>query len=218
MLAGPWRESPLAMIGDAEQLATMASLLHRDSAGTSVVGQLIERSGLTAGDRLARYLRAYLVPLLHSLYAYELAFMPHGENVILVLRDGALERILMKDIGEEIVVMGDRTAVPEEERVLAIFTDVFDCYFRFLGAVLEEDGILAADGFWDVVADVVHGYQDSQPDLAAQFTRYDLFAEDFALSCLNRLQLRNTRQMLDLSDQSGGLQFSGRLANPLLGR
>jgi siderophore synthetase component len=229
MLAGLWRESPLAMIGDAEQLATMASLLHRDSAGTSVVGQLIERSGLPAGDWLARYLRAYLVPLLHSLYAYELAFMPHGENVILVLRDGAPERILMKDIGEEIVVMGDRTAVPEEasrvmadvpeeERVLAIFTDVFDCYFRFLGAVLEEDGILAADGFWDVVADVVHGYQDSQPDLAAQFTRYDLFAEDFALSCLNRLQLRNTRQMLDLSDQSGGLQFSGRLANPLFGR
>lgn len=217
------------MIGHAEQLATMASLLHRDSAGTSVVGQLIERSGLPAGDWLARYLRAYLVPLLHSLYAYELAFMPHGENVILVLRDGAPERILMKDIGEEIVVMGDRTAVPEEasrvmadvpeeERVLAIFTDVFDCYFRFLGAVLEEDGILAADGFWDVVADVVHGYQDSQPDLAAQFTRYDLFAEDFALSCLNRLQLRNTRQMLDLSDQSGGLQFSGRLANPLFGR
>ncbi|MEU4479819.1 IucA/IucC family C-terminal-domain containing protein, partial [Micromonospora sp. NPDC023966] len=25
------------------------------------------------------------MPLLHALYAYDLAFMPHGENVILVL-------------------------------------------------------------------------------------------------------------------------------------
>ena len=33
-----------------------------------------------------RYLDAYLAPLLHCFYAHDLAFMPHGENVILVLR------------------------------------------------------------------------------------------------------------------------------------
>ena len=57
----------------------------------------------------------------------------------------------MKDIAEEIVVMGDRlelpdevarikAEIPDEEKVLAIFTDVFDCIFRFLSALLEEDG------------------------------------------------------------------------------
>ena len=45
--------------------------------------------------------------------------------------------------------------------------------------------------------------------------RHDLFAPDFELSCLNRLQLRNNQHMLDLSDPSGGLQKAGRLANPL---
>ena len=51
--------------------------------------------------------------------------------------------------------------------------------------------------------------------LGAEFARHDLFAPDFELSCLNRLQLRNNQQMLDLADPSGGLQMAGRLKNPL---
>ena len=41
----------------------------------------------TPEEWLRRYLDAYLRPLLHCFYAYDLVFMPHGENVILVLRD-----------------------------------------------------------------------------------------------------------------------------------
>ena len=132
----------------------------------------------------------------------------------------------MKDIAEEIVVLSDavelpdavsrvRVQIPEDEKVLSLFTDVFDCIFRFLAALLEEDGQLASGRFWACVAAVVQEYQDTHPELAEEFAAHDLFAPDFALSCLNRLQLRNNQQMLDLSDPSGGLQFSGRLANPL---
>ncbi len=226
MLSALWRESPLPLLEDRQQLASMASLLHVDAAGVSVVSRLIERSGLEAADWLRRYLEAYLVPLVHCLYEYELAFMPHGENVILVLEDGVPVRAIMKDIAEEIVVMGDRLDLPEdvsrikaeipaEEMVLAIFTDVFDCIFRFLSAILAEDGTLAEDEFWKVTAAVVREYQQRHPELADQFAMHDLFAPDFELSCLNRLQLRNNQQMLDLTDPSGGLQMAGRLANPL---
>jgi siderophore synthetase component len=152
--------------------------------------------------------------------------MPHGENVILVLEDGVPVRAVMKDIAEEIVVMGDRldlpedvariqTAIPDGEKVLAVFTDIFDCIFRFLSALLEEDGMLGEDTFWETAAAAIRDYQDQHPELAGQFTRHDLFAADFELSCLNRLQLRNNQQMLDLTDPSGGLQMAGRLANPL---
>ncbi len=55
----------------------------------------------------------------------------------------------------------------------------------------------------------------STPSSRTQFARHDLFAADFPLSCLNRLQLRNNQQMLDLADPSGGLQMAGRLQNPL---
>ncbi len=226
MLSALWRESPLPLLEDGQQLATMASLLHVDAAGKPMVSALIELSGLEAGEWLRRYFQAYLVPLVHCLYRYELAFMPHGENVILVLENGVPVRAVMKDIAEEIVVMGDRLDLPEAvsrikadipdgEKVLAIFTDVFDCIFRFLGALLEEDGVLSGDEFWRIAAAAIHGYQAEHPELADQFARHDLFAADFQFSCLNRLQLRNNQQMLDLTDPSGGLQMAGRLDNPL---
>ncbi|MFF1252080.1 IucA/IucC family protein [Pseudarthrobacter sp. NPDC058329] len=226
MLSALWRESPLPLLQDGQQLATMASLLHVDSEGKPVVSALIQRSGLVPQEWLRRYFEAYLVPLVHCLYQYELAFMPHGENVILVLEDGVPVRAIMKDIAEEIVVMGDRLDLPEEvsrikaaipdgEKVLAIFTDIFDCIFRFLAALLEEDGKLSQEEFWRTAAAAIKDYQSQHPGLAGQFTRHDLFAADFELSCLNRLQLRNNQQMLDLADPSGGLQMAGRLANPL---
>ena len=226
MLSALWRESPLPLLKDGQQLATMASLLHVDAAGKPMVSALIEQSGMEPGAWLRQYFEAYLVPLVHCLYRYELAFMPHGENVILVLENGVPVRAVMKDIAEEIVVMGDRLDLPEAvsrikvdipdgDKVLSIFTDVFDCIFRFLAALLEEDGVLGGEEFWRIAAAAVRGYQAEHPELADQFARHDLFAPDFELSCLNRLQLRNNQQMLDLADPSGGLQKAGRLANPL---
>ncbi|WP_460108309.1 IucA/IucC family protein [Streptomyces sp. YKOK-J1] len=228
MLAALWRESPVPSLREGESLATMASLLHVDDAGASFVGALVERSGLPPAEWLRHYLRAYLTPLLHSFYAYDLAFMPHGENVILVLRDGVVERAIFKDIAEEIVVMDPdavlppevrriRVEVPEDQKLLSVFTDVFDCFFRFLASNLAAEGILAEDGFWRTVAEVVREYQRSAPELADRFERYDVFAPRFALSCLNRLQLRDNRQMVDLADPSGALQLVGHLDNPVAG-
>ncbi|MCX4575143.1 IucA/IucC family siderophore biosynthesis protein [Streptomyces sp. NBC_01571] len=229
MLAALWRESPVASLQEGETLATMASLVHVDHEGASFAGALIERSGLTPVEWLRGYLHAYLTPLLHSFYAYDLAYMPHGENVILVLRDGAVQRAVYKDIAEEIVVMDPqavlppaveriRVEVPEDKKLLSIFTDVFDCFFRFLAANLAAEGILDEDVFWRTVAESVRAYQDSTPELADRFAQYDLFAPEFALSCLNRLQLRDNRQMVDLSDPSGALQLVGALRNPIAGR
>ncbi|MFF2201913.1 IucA/IucC family protein [Streptomyces sp. NPDC058145] len=228
MLAALWRESPVPSLREGESLATMASLLHVDDAGASFAGALVERSGLPPAEWLRRYLRAYFTPLLHSFYAYDLAFMPHGENVILVLRDGVVERAIYKDIAEEIVVMDldavlppevgrIRVEVPEDQKLLSVFTDVFDCFFRFLAANLATEGILTEDDFWRAVAEVTREYQRATPELADRFERYDVFAPRFALSCLNRLQLRDNRQMVDLADPSGALQLVGHLDNPVAG-
>ncbi|MDQ1038471.1 siderophore synthetase component [Streptomyces sp. V3I8] len=228
MLAALWRESPVPALRDGETLATMASLVHVDHAGSSVAAALIERSGLTPVEWLRRYLRAYFTPLLHSFYAYDLVFMPHGENVILVLEDGVVQRAVYKDIAEEIAVMDPdavlppaverlRVDVPEDKKLLSLFTDVFDCFFRFLAANLADEGVLGEDDFWRTVADCVRDYQKAAPELADKFAQYDLFAPEFALSCLNRLQLRDNEQMVDLSDPAGALQLVGTLRNPVAG-
>ncbi|MFJ3989214.1 IucA/IucC family protein [Streptomyces sp. NPDC090032] len=227
MLAALWRESPVPTLQDGERLATMASLLHVDREGRSFAGALIERSGLTPSQWLKPYLKSYLTPLLHSFYAYDLVFMPHGENVILVLDErGVVQRAIFKDIAEEIAVMDTdavlppkvdriRAEVPDDMKLLSIFTDVFDCFFRFLAANLVEDGVVDEETFWAAVADCVRDYQRSAPQLAEKFTQFDMFAPSFALSALNRLQLRNNEQMVDLADPSGALQLVGDLENPI---
>ncbi len=189
---------------------------------------LIERSGLAPTEWLRTYLEAYYTPLLHSFYAYDLVFMPHGENTILVLEDGVVRRAIYKDIAEEIAVMDPdavlppevrriRVDVPEDTKLLSVFTDVFDCFFRFLAAALADEGVLTEDDFWRTVAEVSRAYQEAHPELADKFRQYDLFAPEFALSCLNRLQLRDNRQMVDLSDPAGALQLIGTLKNPVAG-
>jgi siderophore synthetase component len=226
MLAALWRESPVPALEPGHGLATMAALLHTDRDGRSFTAALIEQSGLTAEAWITRYLHAYLTPLLHSFYAYDLVFMPHGENVILVLDGGSVARVIFKDIAEEIAIMNPKASlppevqriradVPEDMKLLSIFTDVFDCFFRYLSSILDTEGVLAEDVFWRTVAECVRSYRDSVPHLADRFRQYDLFAEEFAMSCLNRLQLRNNQQMVDLTDPAGALQLVGTLRNPL---
>jgi len=94
---------------------------------------------------------------------------------------------------------------------------VFDCFLRFLNGILSAAGVLTESEFWSTVAECVRHYQRSTPALASKFERYDLFAGEFALSCLNRLQLRNNQQMVDLQDPAGALQIVGTLRNPISG-
>ncbi|MFI1964602.1 IucA/IucC family protein [Streptomyces pathocidini] len=227
MLAALWRESPVPGLAPGERLATMASLLHTDRDGASLTGALIADSGLAPRDWLRRYLDAYLTPVVHCFYAYDLVFMPHGENVILVLDEqGTVQRAIFKDIAEEIAVMDPdaalppavqriRADVPDDMKLLSIFTDVFDCFLRFLGATLSEEGVIEEDEFWAAVAGCVTAYQASAPHLADKFRQYDLFAPEFGRSCLNRLQLRDNQQMVDLADPAGALQVIGVLENPI---
>lgn len=226
VIAALWRESPVTRVAPEERLVTMASLLHRDAEGRSLAAAMIDASPLDAGSWLRSYLHTYVRPIVHCLLAHDLAFMPHGENLVLVLRDGVPSRAFMKDIGEEVAVMNDHAVLPPEvERIrikvtddlkaLALHTDVFDGFLRYLAAILDSDGVLSADDFWAEVARCIRQHADDHPELADAHAAYDLFRDEFAHSCLNRLQLRNTLQMVDLTDQAESLIYAGTLANPI---
>lgn len=229
MFSALWRENPLALAGDNGRLMTMAALLHTDRHGRALLPALIEASGLDVESWLDRYMDAYLAPLVHCFYTHDLVFMPHGENLILVLENHAPVRAIMKDIAEESAILNKdaklpenvkRLAVdvPENVKLLAIFIDVFDGFFRYMNQILVEHGCCSEDVFWNAVARCVARYQSEHPELAQKFADYDLFAPEFLHSCLNRLQLGNNLQMVNLADPAGNLKMAGNLRNPLAGR
>ena len=226
LLAALWRESPVPSLPRGRRLLTMTALLHRDRSGRPFLHELIRSSGAEVGAWIDAYLDCYLSPLLHLFYHHDLVFMPHGENIILELEEDVPRGAVLKDIGEEVSLLADRgdvpveaarvrVEVPDEWKLLSIFTDVFDCYFRFLVEILELDGFYSADAFWVQVARCARRYERGNPSLAHKIRRFDLFAERFPRSCLNRLQLRSRVQMVSLSDPAAHLQIVGALDNPL---
>lgn len=226
MLSALWRESPLPTLTGNQKLMTMAALLHVDHEGNALLPALIAKSGISTKSWLSAYLKCYLSPLLHCFFAHDLVFMPHGENLILVMQDNVPIRAIMKDIGEEAAIMNTEIElsdnvrrlqmdVSEDLKVLSIFTDIFDCFFRFMSAILDEQASFPEAEFWRLVAECVLEYQASHPELAEKFSRYDLFAETIDRSCLNRLQLANNQRMVDLADPVGSQILVGHLPNPL---
>ncbi|WP_211093170.1 IucA/IucC family protein [Flammeovirga agarivorans] len=226
MCAVLWRESPHQFLEENQSLSTMAALLHIDTEGNSLLKAWIDRSELSACEWIIKYLDAYLTPLLHCFYQHDLAFMPHGENLILRMENSVPVSVFMKDITEEVVLYEPKENMPEEVsrlvvkttdevKSLTIFTDVFDCFFRFVAQILDEHCDVSEEHFWGLVAQCIYQYQQEHPALEEKFKASDLFADDFILSCLNRLQLQNNKQMVDLSDPVNSLQFIGRIKNPI---
>lgn len=226
MMAALWRESPIAKIQKDEKVMTMASLLHKDQNGESFLRCLIDASGISTADWVECYLNAYFVPLIHCIYKHRLVFMPHGENIILRMKDHVPVGIFMKDITEEVIIFDEKEVLPEhvdrlrastssEMQILSIQTDVFDCFFRFLSVILETQCGYFAEQFWDQVRTCVLRYQEKHPELQSVFEELDLFSDSFKRCCLNQLQLSNTKQMLDLSDPINSLKINGELKNPI---
>lgn len=226
MLSALWRESPHSKIHENQQLMTMAALLHKDSLGNSLIVALINAASCEVNLWVRKYLSAYLSPLLHCFYEYGFVFMPHGENIIMVLENHLPVKILMKDITEEVIVFNPELELPnkvkrlytetsDKMKILSIFTDVFDCFFRFLAPILEKELSFLEEDFWKEVALCIHSYQEEHPELQSKFDRYDLFVPEFDRCCLNRLQLKNTQQMLNLADPMASLILEGTLENPI---
>jgi siderophore synthetase component len=226
MLAVLWRESPIPKLAKGQKIITMAALLHVDQSGNSFVSELIKASGISVKLWIRSYLNAYLSPLLHCFYEHEMVFMPHGENLILVFENHIPVKVIMKDITEEVMVFNTKIKLPEKAKriqiemseplkILCVLNDIFQFYFRFLSAILSESQTLSESDFWSAVADCIYEYQETHPHLQEQFKKYDLFISEFDSCCLNRLQLRNNKQMLDLASPIESLQFVGKLKNPI---
>ncbi len=206
LLGAIWREPVAPRLAADERAVTMAALLHRDPWGTPFLDPVIARSGITVDDWVRRLHEAVLPPLLHVLYRFGFTFSPHSQNCLVVLRDHAPTRLVVKDFVDDAMIscepLPELAGLPAEARrvlggglesrllVQWIQGGVLVCVYRYLSELLEDHfGYPEAD-FWAAAATTVRAYQDRfAGELSGRYELFDLDAPAFVKLCLNRVRV-----------------------------
>ena len=231
LLGAIWREPLPAALEPGERARTLASLLASGADGKPLVAELVERSGLTAEEWLARLLHAILPPLLHFLYAYGTAFSPHGENAVVVFNgDEAPIRLAVKDFVDDVNIsdadLPELAALPPEAAAVLLreradylcqflHGALFVGHFRYLSDLMEQRLDLSGERFWELVRAEIAAYQARFPERAERYALFDLATPRIDRLCLNR-----NRLLLDgYRDRATRphVEAHGTIPNPLAG-
>ncbi|WP_049971390.1 IucA/IucC family protein [Haladaptatus cibarius] len=203
LLGCVWRESIYTFLEDDEQAITLSALMHEED-GKPLLESLVEESGLTMEEWLDELFSTVLPPLLHYLYRYGTVFSPHGQNTILVLKDGRPHRLAVKDFVDDVNVSDqplpeleslpdDLSAVlrsePPEGLCQFIFSGLFVCVFRYVSDSLATHADYSEGKFWSQVRNAILDYQSEFPELEDRFELFDLLRPEFTKLCLNRNRL-----------------------------
>jgi siderophore synthetase component len=202
LLGAVWRTPVSALLRDGERARSMASLLHVDHEGHSLLAELVERSGLPVRDWLERLYDALLPGLLHCLVEHGLAFCPHGENTVLVFVDDVPVRALVKDFAEDVTLLPGRNypGLPERadavlvrwpaaEMAHSITSAVLAGHVRFLAPLVQDFLGLPEAQVWEVVRDALLRWRALHPDRTDSFDATGLLAPEVERIALNREHL-----------------------------
>jgi siderophore synthetase component len=199
-----WRQPVPAMLDPGEQAMTLAALLHVGSDGVPVVQALVQRSGMAPRSWLRSFLHAMLPPLLHMLYRYGTVFSPHGENAMLLHRDGVPTRLGIKDFVDDVnLVDVDLPELADLEPEVAVtllrepadwicqflWAALFIGHFRYLSSIVEDSLAVPEREFWALARAEILDHQARFPQLSERFRLFDLLRPRFARICLNRNRL-----------------------------
>ncbi|MCZ8158346.1 MAG: rhizobactin siderophore biosynthesis protein RhsF [Rhizobiaceae bacterium] len=190
------RESPKLLPG--EQAVPFNALMMLEADGKPFIAPFIARHGLLPW--LHRMLEVVVLPVWHLMVHHGVALEAHGQNMILVLRHGWPERLILRDFHESVEFCPALLRHPEDlPDVAAIdpvydgapsdayyWTDhanelrelVMDCLFIYclteVSLLIETAYGLSEQAFWDLVSELLDSYGEHYPDKA----RLQLFAHD----------------------------------------
>ncbi|GLS31194.1 Siderophore synthetase component [Mesorhizobium albiziae] len=99
-IAAIWREDVTAGLKPGESAAPLNALMAVESDGRPFIADWIERYGLDAW--LSRLVDRVVMPVCHLLVAHGIATESHGQNLILIHRDGWPARLAMRDFHDSV--------------------------------------------------------------------------------------------------------------------
>ncbi|WP_433946648.1 IucA/IucC family protein [Paenibacillus sp. SN-8-1] len=199
-----YRES-LEPLLEADEQAVPYTFVTHLSNNVPEIDAWIDQFG--AENWVQRLLEVTMQPMLHLLYAYGVGLESHGQNMILIHKNGWPERIALRDLPGGIRCLGNhhsyknRLPLPslalrpgESSHPILADTaqDVRDFWVdAFLHIQLYEIAVFMTEQygfteqqFWSMVGDVVQNYQSLFPQLERQFDLFDLAAETFQVGQL----------------------------------
>ncbi|HET9257751.1 MAG TPA: IucA/IucC family protein [Pseudonocardiaceae bacterium] len=215
-LAAIIRESPECHAGDGEVVLPVAALAARSPlTGRPVLAEALEDAAASprchsdiAAHFLARYCDCVLPALFSLLSRWGIALEPHGQNALVVLREGLPVRLLYRDFGSIRVsparlaragvprpaLMGVVPTDDEDELRAALFFPLIETNLGQLVAALVRVSGTEPARLWELVARrcrSVYATLTADPAIAAQADGDEavLFGATLAVKSMLRVQL-----------------------------
>lgn len=213
-----WRQNVGEFLEDGERAVPFNGLsqLSRDAEGTPAtpfIAPWIERHGLEAWTR--QLVHVATLPIIHLLYAEGVGMESHGQNIVVIHRDGWPLRVALKDFHDGVRFSMAHLARPElapalepvPERHAALNRNSFivtddpaavrdyscDAFFFIalaeMAIFLQRRFGLAESRFWAMAADEITAYQRAHPQHGERYRCFDVFAPTWEVEALTRRRL-----------------------------
>ena len=212
-IASLWRESVQQYLKAGEDAIPLNGIGHVQQDGKLLIEPWLDQYGVDAW--VEQLLSVVIQPILYLLFAEGIGTESHGQNIILVHRNGWPVRIILKDFHDGVRFSPDHLAHPEAfptlhalpaehakaNRMSFILTDDlnavrdFSCACLFFVALsdiamtLQQQLDFSEQVFWQKAADIIHQFQQQHPEHQSRYEAFDVFAEQYCIESLTRRRL-----------------------------
>lgn len=202
-LGAIWRDSPVLVPG--EKLLLTASLFQKDGEGQLLLSGLLRLSGKTLESWIKLYCEKVVVPLYHLQARYGIGIVAHGQNTMLLLKDGVPAGLVLKDLQGDFRILNEDipelaafdsdikarlTRLPAHYLIHDLQTAHFVTVLRFLSAALQEHENFPELRFYQILAASILDYQARFPELAERFQAASLLEAKIPRILLNKVRMR----------------------------
>jgi 2-[(L-alanin-3-ylcarbamoyl)methyl]-3-(2-aminoethylcarbamoyl)-2-hydroxypropanoate synthase len=194
-----WRESLHPYLASGEDAVPWNALCHLDLDGDPFISDWVRRHEIEPWTR--RLLETSILPIIHFLCAHGIALESHAQNMILIHRAGAPQRVALRDFHDGIRFAPELLARPERQprlhptpahharinRNSFIITEdsaqvrdfLLDAFFFInlseLSIFLDERFGLSESRLWSIADDIITRYQRRFSHLVDRFHLFDLY-------------------------------------------
>ncbi|PEJ02918.1 siderophore biosynthesis protein [Bacillus wiedmannii] len=208
-----WRESVHKYLNEKEDAVPFNGLYAKEKDGTPVIDAWLNKYGIENWLRLL--IQKAIIPVVHLVVEHGIALESHGQNMILVHKEGLPVRIALKDFHEGLefyrpflkemnkcpdftkmhktYVNGKMNDFFEMNRIECLQVMVLDALFLFnvgeLAFVLADEYDWKEEIFWIIVVEEIENHFRKYPHLKDRFESIQIYTPTFYAEQLTKRRL-----------------------------